>query len=304
VALSATPQDAWRPAEADARARFDADGFLAPFDLLSRAEAETCWRRLETRLDADGTVDAALRNKPHLVLSWVADLAHHPRVLDAVSTVLGPDLLLWRSTFFVKPARDAHFISWHQDAVYWDLSDRRVVTAWIALTDSDAGNGAVEVIPGSHRTVFPHALSADARNQLVRGQTVTPSPAMPRQRLTLRAGQFSLHDGWLLHASPPNSSASTRAGLALRYISPDVAQSGRRASARLVRGSDRFGYYDLEPRPRHDDDPIALAWHRRSLRRYGLQIVRQLLRRPSLSSFRLLVRLAARRELLRALQRR
>jgi non-heme Fe2+,alpha-ketoglutarate-dependent halogenase len=304
VAVSATPEDVSQPAEASARTRFTADGYLAPFDLLPRADAEGYWRRLESRLAADGTVDAALRNKPHLVLSWVADLAHHPRLLDAVSTLLGPDLLLWRSTFFVKPPHDPHFISWHQDAVYWDLSDRRVVTAWVALTDSDAGSGAVEVIPGSHRTAFPHALSADGRNRLIRGQTVIPSPDLPRARLTLRAGQFSLHDGWLLHASPPNPSASPRAGLALRYISTGVAQRGLRASARLVRGTDRFGYYDLEPRPRHDDDPIALAWHRRSLRRYSLQIVQQLLRRPSLASLRLLIRLAARRELLRALQRR
>lgn len=298
--MSAAPDAA--PASPDAR--FDADGYLAPFDLLAPDEVQGYWRRLQTRLAADGTVDARLRNKPHLVLGWVADLAHHPRLLDAVGTLLGPDLLLWRSTFFVKPPRDPHFIAWHQDAVYWDLSDRRVVTAWVALTDSAADNGAVEVVPGSHRTVFPHALSTDGRNRLVRGQTVVPSPDMPRARLTLRAGQFSLHDGWLLHYSPPNPSASPRAGLALRYIRPDVRQRGLRASARLVRGTDRFGYYDLEPRPRHDDDPIALAWHRRALRRYGLQIAQQLLRRPSLTSLRLLARLAARRELLRALQRR
>ncbi|MDX2169298.1 MAG: phytanoyl-CoA dioxygenase family protein [Deltaproteobacteria bacterium] len=281
--------------------RFAAAGFLAPLDALTAAEAATYWRRLAAHLTPGVGLDATLRNHPHLQLAWVADLAHHPAILDAVGALLGPDLLLWRSTFFVKLPHDPSDIAWHQDAVYWDLSDRRVVSAWLALTDSDADNGAVQVVPGSHRQVYAHALDRDVHNRLVRGPTVEPPADAPRVALTLRAGQFSLHDGWLLHRSPPNPSARPRAGLALRYIPTATRQRGLRSSARLVRGTDRFGHFDLEPRPRIDGDPLTRAWHRRALRRHGLQVVRQLLRRPSLDSLDLLVRLTLRRDLLRAL---
>jgi len=285
-----------------ARARFAADGFLAPLDAITPAAAAAYRRRLEARLEPDGHAGARLRNSPHLVLAWASDLAHHPRILDAVESLLGPDLLLWRSTLFVKPPGDDGDVAWHQDTIYWDIVGGGVVTAWVALTDSDAGNGAVQVAAATHDAgIFPHALAADQHNRLVRGRVAAPPAAARVESLTLRAGQFSLHHGWLLHASPANRSTRMRAGLALRYITPDLRQRGLRVSARLVRGVDRFGHYDLEPRPRRDDDPVALAWHRRAMRRYGVQVVRQLLRRPSRESLRLIVRLAARREVLRAL---
>jgi hypothetical protein len=105
----------------------------------------------------------------------------------------------------------------------------------------------------------------------------------------------------LLHGSPANPSSTLRAGLAVRYIACDVRQGGPRHSATLVRGRDRWGYYDHEPAPRHDHDPVARAWHRRSLRRYAAHVAWQALRHPSLDQLALIGRLAARRDMLRAL---
>jgi hypothetical protein len=284
------------------RARFDADGYLAPLDALTPAEAAALRPRLDTLLTPDGELaDVRLRNKPHLVFTWVSDLVSHPRVLDAVGDLLGPDLLVWRSVFFVKPPRDASYVSWHQDAAYWDLSDARAVTVWIALTDSTADNGAVRVVPGTHRGgLVPHRPRRDARNRLSRGQ-VACTPAADAVAVELRAGQFSVHHSLLLHSSPPNPSHALRAGLAVRYITSDIRTGGPRQTARLVRGTDRFGYYDLEPLPRRDHDPVALACHARALRRYGLQALWQIVRSPTLAQLAVLARLARRPDLLRAI---
>ena len=70
-----------------------------------------------------------------------------------------------------------------------------------------------------------------------------------------------------------------------------------------MRGVDRFGYYDHEPLPRFDGDPVARAWHARSLRRYAVQVVWQALRHPSPHQISLVARMAARRDALRTMLR-
>ena len=290
------------PAE---RAAFSADGYLAPVDVLGDVEVDGYRRQLQATLAATGgRTDTRLRNKPHLLLRWMAMLVRDVRVLDAVEDLLGPDLLVLRTTLFVKAARDPGHVTWHQDTAYWDLSEDRVVTAWIALTDSTTANGCVRVVPGSHRDgPIAHHLGHDRHNCLLRGQTAAIAVGAERiVPLELRAGQMSLHHGRLLHDSPGNPSDSMRAGLAVRYVSPDVRAGGPRQGATLVRGVDRFGHFDHEPAPRYDFDPVARAWHARALRRYAVHVVWQIARRPSRAHLALLARVAARADLFRALR--
>jgi non-haem Fe2+, alpha-ketoglutarate-dependent halogenase len=285
-------------------AAYAADGFVAPLEVLSPAEAAACQAQLAAVLRADGTADVRVRNKPHLLFRWAADLVQHPRILDAVSALLGSDLLVRQAVVFAKGTGDPGYVDWHQDAAYWDVDSDRVVTAWIALTDSEAANGAVRVVPGSHRGPrLAHGLTADPRGRLLRGQCVASDAAPPLAEaacITLRAGQFSLHHPWLLHGSPANSSRLPRVGLAVRYFAPDVRQAGPRQNALLARGTDRYGYYAHECAARFDGDPEAGRWHSRNLRRYAAQVIWQVARRPTRAHLRLLGRLALRRELVRA----
>jgi ectoine hydroxylase-related dioxygenase (phytanoyl-CoA dioxygenase family) len=301
-AAAATASKRLTPAE---QAAFNADGYLAPVDVLGGDEVAAYRAHLEAALAATGgRADARLRNKPHLLLCWMAILVRDARVLDALEDLLGPDLLVLRTTLFVKTARDPGQVTWHQDTAYWDLSDDRVVTAWIALTDSTTANGCVRVVRGSHRDgPVAHHLGRDRHNQLLRGQIADVAIAAERVvPLELRAGQMSLHHGRLLHSSPDNPSDTRRAGLAVRYISPEVRAGGPRQSATLVRGVDRCGHFDHEPAPRYDFDPVARAWHARSLRRYALHVMWQIARRPSRANLALLARVAARAELFRAMR--
>jgi ectoine hydroxylase-related dioxygenase (phytanoyl-CoA dioxygenase family) len=288
------------------RAAYDTQGYLAPIDALAVDEAAECRRRLEIELArTGGRPDTRLRNNTHLLLRWAAELVRDPRVVDVVEDVLGPDLLVLRSTLFVKAPSDSGYVAWHHDLAYWELSSERMVTAWIALTDSTTANACVRVVPGSHREpVLPHRLGRDPNNRLVRGQLVAAEIAPERVAcIELRAGQLALHHGRTLHSSPANPSGALRAGLAVRYISPDVRQGGPRPSATLVRGRDTLGYYDHEPAPRFDYDPVARRWHTRTLRRYAAHVFWQALREPSLDHFAVIGRMASRLDMLRALIR-
>lgn len=275
------------------RDAYDRDGFLAPLPVLSAEEAAVCRRQLVNVLGATGGAARAVRNKPHLRFAWAADLVRRPALVEAVAALLGPDLLVLRSTLFIKAAHDASVQAWHQDAYEWGLDGDAVVSAWVALTDSTTANGAVRVLPGSHRGPrLAGTLRLDAQGRLLRGQSGAALDDASAIALELRAGECSLHHGALVHGSPGNPSGAPRIGLAIRYIAAATRQRGPRQGATLVRGAAVPGRFLLEPPLRADGDPAAAAAHRRDRRRYALQILWQTARAPSWRDLRTLARAA------------
>lgn len=246
------------------RARFREAGYLFPIPVLGAAETAMLLERLgEAETLTDGKT--VLRHKGHIVLPWLAELIRHPRIIAAVSDLLGPDLLCWTTNAFIKDPGDGRFVSWHQDATYWGLSANDVVTAWIALTPSTPENGCMRVVPGSHRwPVQPHHDTHDPANLLTRGQEIAVEVDESKAvDIVVAPGEMSLHHVLLAHASGPNHSAGRRVGIAIRYIPTAVRQtSGYPDSATLVSGEDRYGHFRLEPRPAGERDPNAWAFYR------------------------------------------
>jgi len=248
------------------------DGLLFPLPALSAAEVEyfrACHDELDQRLG--GRPTAVEKGDRHLDIKWICDLATHPAVLDAVEDLIGPDILIHSSTIFTKYAHDEKFVSWHQDSHYWGLSEPRLVSAWVALTDSLPETGCVMALPGSHRLgQLPHTTHRAAANLLSNGQQaemdVDAARAVP---LVMRAGECSLHHTHLLHSSAPNRGRDRRIGVGISYIPTQVRHIGpRRLTASLVRGRDRHGHFDPEPRPRADFDAEARAVHAEACARF------------------------------------
>ena len=247
-------------------AQFREDGYVHPIRVMSEAQAAALRARLEAYEAASGgPLKGAFRHKTHLLFAWLADLVHHATILDAVEDLYGPDLFCWSSSFFIKEPRTPAFVSWHQDSTYWGLNRTDVVTAWIALSPSTKANGAMEVIPGTHRlSQVPHRDTFAKDNMLTRGQEVAVEvDATKAVTIELRPGEMSLHHVLLVHGSAPNPSDIRRIGFAARYIPTSVRQeSGERDSATLVRGTDVHGHFEHEPRATRDLDPAFVALHR------------------------------------------
>jgi Phytanoyl-CoA dioxygenase (PhyH) len=243
------------------------DGHLCPIRVLAAEEAAHYRARLEAaEAAADGSLPGPYKHKPHLVYTWAQELVRHPRILDAVEAVVGPDILCWESVFFNKEPRTPDFISWHQDITYWGLeAEGDVVTAWVALSPSTPESGCMRVVPGTHRReVVAHADTFATGNMLSRGQEIAVEVDEDHAvDLVLEPGQMSLHHVKIFHGSHPNRSADRRLGFAVRYLPPQVHQEVGADSATLVRGQDRFGYFELEPAPAHDLAPEAIAYHQR-----------------------------------------
>jgi non-haem Fe2+, alpha-ketoglutarate-dependent halogenase len=246
-------------------ALFQQHGFVSPVTVLSPPQAQALREQLETFERAQGgPLKGALRHKTHLLFPWLNELIRNTGIVDAIEDLYGPDLLCWTTNFFIKEGNDPAFVSWHQDSTYWGLSSPDVVTAWVALSPSTIANGAMRVIPGTHKLdQIRHKDTFGANNLLTRGQEVAVE-VDERQAvsLELQPGQMSLHHVRLIHGSPPNATAERRIGFAIRYIPTRVRQLQGDDSATLVRGVDDFRTFAHEPRPLRDLDPELVSLHK------------------------------------------
>ncbi|MBI1777132.1 MAG: phytanoyl-CoA dioxygenase family protein [Proteobacteria bacterium] len=245
-------------------AKYRKDGYVFPIRVMPEAEATGYERRLQAIEAREGGAMSHRTNmKPHLLVPWLNQLMRHPKILDAVEDVIGPNILAWSSGFFTKGANDPNFVSWHQDSTYWGLSEPDVVTAWVAFTASTIQSGCMRVIPGSHDSQVEHNDTYGQGNMLSRGQEVMvevdESKAVDIQ---LKPGEISLHHVRIIHGSPPNRADHRRIGYAIRYIPTYVRQlSPMRDSATLVRGVDEHRNFDLDPVPKAEFDADAVAYH-------------------------------------------
>jgi ectoine hydroxylase-related dioxygenase (phytanoyl-CoA dioxygenase family) len=239
-------------------------GYLTALDILDRETAAVHRAALERAEAKAGTMHYL--NKIHTVLRSPAELVSHPAVLDVVEQLIGPDILVYNSTYIIKEANTPSHVSWHQDLTYWGLDSDDQVSLWLALSEASVASGCMRVIPGSQRTgKLDHiAGEEDEHNVLFQNQRVADIDEAQALACPLGPGQASLHHGWLLHASATNQTSDRRIGLNVQYIAPHVRQKLPDYSAWLVRGEDRYRYYAEEKPASTDLDPVACQ-HRERL---------------------------------------
>jgi len=175
------------------------------------------------------------------------ELARDPALVDMVSQVIGPDIVLWGCQGFCKPAGDGMAVPWHQDGHYWPIRPLATCTVWVALDESTAENGCLRVIAGSHRDRRLLEHERDDGEGLVLNRKVLDSELDEAAAVDveLDAGQLSLHDIYMIHGSNRNRSGKRRAGVAIRYM-PATSHFDRS----LYRPSERSGYrVDFSTRP-------------------------------------------------------
>lgn len=203
------------------------DGVVFPVTVFSLAEVarfRAALRQVTERLGEEARRRIGL---PHLHFRCGHELATHPAVLDAVESILGPDLLIKGSVVLIKPPHDPAFVAWHQDGTYSQLHASDNVSAWIALSDSTVENGCMRMVPGSHRQgILPHVQSEAEHHLLARSpQVAVEVDESQAVDVVLRAGQMSLHDSNILHSSKPNGANAERIGFIVRYVTPSLESS-------------------------------------------------------------------------------
>jgi len=264
---------------------YQRDGIVWPIRAFVPSEAadfETRYRTFQakaTRLRGRET-----HVKPHLLSTWLNSIVHNQIILDAVEMALGPDILLWESDFAIKEAGKGTWVPWHQDTPYWNLSTTEVVSVFLALTASTRDNGAMRVLPGSHKSGSlgrinfegdPHNGYRTGHRTSSEGNIFAYDHVMNEeideslvQDVELEPGEFSIHNIELLHGGGPNESDRDRIALVMRFISGRTrCRTPGRDSAMLMRGQCHSDHFDFEPRPESDFSAASLAALERAVSR-------------------------------------
>lgn len=245
-------------------------GYVTPMVAFSQENAADMLQKLwDYERTCDDGLSGNARFKTHVLLPWVADIVRAPVVLDALEQFLGQNILVWSSGWAIKRPDSSGFYSWHQDSTYAGVvPDNDVVVAWFAFTATNRGNGCVQYIPGSHQVQLPHIDNFEEDNLLSRGQHVPASSIDQSSAVDaeLKPGELALHHFKCVHGSGPNQSSAARVGLQVIYMATHCKKkSGGREGAMLVRGSDEFQHWELEPLPAVPMGESEVSAHRHSI---------------------------------------
>lgn len=208
-------------------------GFAGPFDLLdvpaanastkvlSRAKSRMFfWHRVLSRVPLMNTCfplsrwGAAKSKKGiHAVNGDAYRLGSDRRVVERVSQVLGPDVLLCSSMVINQRPGASHY--WHYDI---EARDWNGLTVWVALANVSM-KSTMRIITRSQRIPLPPP--ADLKDELVLAEAQRHDPACRELVLPAEPGQFYLCAGHLWHSSW-NESSKTRYALIFDYCRTDV----------------------------------------------------------------------------------
>lgn len=161
------------------------------------------------------------------------ELLQHPRVVETVTGLLGPDVKLLNDQMLCKPARYGSAKPYHQDSPYWPIQPMELVTMWIALDDATPENGCLRYLRGSHKN---GPLAHDEKlghHRLPEGWR--DLPGRPEEVMVpLDAGSAVCHHSLVLHETSPNTSWNRRRGLSVVFM---------RASSRWTADSAKPKFY-------------------------------------------------------------
>lgn len=249
-------------------------GYIAPIRILDAAEAKRARdlvAQLVQKRETDPRLNDIMYYKSHIAIQWFAELCRHPKILDAAESLLGPNLLLWNSSFLPKAPHSKTWFTWHQDATYWGLEPPRILSVWLAVAATTSENGCLRVIPGSQRLgQLPHENTFDPTVGLPRGQRVTSELDESQAiELPLAAGEASLHDVLVVHGSGSNQTDDWRLGCNMTFLASEVRPLNGPETAVLVRGRDDYGHFGQEPWPEGDLTPATLAAHAAAMASMG-----------------------------------
>jgi hypothetical protein len=230
---------------------FRANGYLLPQQqLFAPDKLERLEEIFNKHLTDKGDKLSDELDTPHFRDPELLDFLLSDEVLDVIEPLVGPDIALWSSHFISKDPFTGRATPWHEDSSYWNgrfSSYDRIVTVWLALENpSTRENGCMRVIPGSHLAggFSENYVATDMSVQTFHAEIaeVDEDKAVDFE---LQRGEFSLHDGRIVHGAKPNTSAIRRTGYTMRYFPSSVKMQPIEANEGwkiwLARGRDLAG---------------------------------------------------------------
>ncbi|MDB4955134.1 MAG: chlorinating enzyme [Myxococcales bacterium] len=222
---------------------FKSRGFLGPFTVMPEDEAVALGRRLVDEVTTTPSPFYAHTKADIPKLNFIRDrhwdspavarILSDGRIVQRITRLLGPDVLLWRSDFFVQGREDRETAP-HQDMAFSGMrkipalamADGRMplnISAWISFTPVDREHGGLFVVPGTHHEVLREVPADPANSIFGKGRVLEKNfTEQDRFELKMRPGQFLLFTNLLVHGSYKTAVERERIALSGRFIGPDV----------------------------------------------------------------------------------
>ncbi len=239
---------------------FFENGFVAPIRVMEEADAKSYRASLEA-FEAKYPDDRLkLDQKAHMICPWVDEMIREPRMLDACEDLIGPDILCWGTSLRAKNADGKTFAGWHQDTAYADVKPIVLIVA-LALSPCGKENGCIRGLPGTHKgPLFPHKEAFGTSSLLTREQSIdAPLDETKAVDFALEPGEVAIFNNAICHSSNANFGKDRRIIFLLEMIPTHAYQHFPRESAALVRGADKFGNFDVDPKPREEMGKAEIA---------------------------------------------
>jgi phytanoyl-CoA hydroxylase len=148
------------------------------------------------------------------------NLATNERLLDAIESIIGPDINLQHSKLNMKPAKVGSVVDWHQDLAYFPHTNDDLVTTLVYLDDATVENGCLQVIPRHHYAFFNH-MDADGNFVGMITEDLSGDKYGRSVPLPAPAGSAIFMHCMLPHSSLPNLSPKPRRTLIFEYRAAD-----------------------------------------------------------------------------------
>ncbi|WP_338804344.1 chlorinating enzyme [Xenorhabdus griffiniae] len=243
---------------------FHKNGFIGPLTIYSKEEVNKVWNDVRRQLpdrsyaayptDSYGAATNISNYDRHLDLDLLSRHIIHPKIIAPVSSILGDDVLCWRTEFFPKYPGDEG-TDWHQADTFANASGKPQIlwpgeteeqfgkgtlTVWTAFTDATIENGCLQIIPGTHvKMNYDETKSMEYQSDIVNSLTkdgihrgffgydyrqlqIDPDWKPDETQavsLEMKAGQCVIFWSTLMHASHPNMTKDNfRMGFVARYV--------------------------------------------------------------------------------------
>ena len=190
-------------------------GYVSPINIFSKQEAKEIREEIEKiEKKWPEALTGLNRNYVHLISPVFDKICHNSKILDAVESLIGKNILIYGTTLFIKNTNEKAFVSFHKN----DLQN--------------------------------HNEKFNENNLLTRGQTVENVPLEKTDPIILNSGQMSLHHPKIVHGSGLNKSNDRRIGFVIQsYIGSDVDQVLGKMYVQKARGEDTYCYHQYANRP-------------------------------------------------------
>ena len=244
--------------------QFEQNGWVGPVQIMSKEEALEFKKLVLEAEEKLSLMNSDYRCKSNVLFPFVDKISRNPKLIEALTQLIGPNIHCWDTLFWVKKPGDGKDVSFHQDATYWNFDKKHLaVTAWFAFDDVTEEHGSIEYVQGSHR-VFQrkHKDVKTDTNLLMRGQTVDEDLPKERIKTVVPAGSVLLHSPYIIHGSGPNRADTARVAMGMILASTECKPilNISPESTVMVAGVDEYNHMQHDPAPTGNWDADVVNW--------------------------------------------